>query len=139
MKRNKISIAVIVAFLSFPVLAKVTMEDVNEDTAALSIGVPDQAYMQEELDYYWENFNKPPETNAGDGATVSTHSARNTTTKLKPISTHICSISRVYGYYHKGLKGINVHVYQNPTVGYWYMTAASTNSDNLGDAICWTK
>ncbi|PSU44788.1 hypothetical protein C9J12_25665 [Photobacterium frigidiphilum] len=83
----------------------------------------------------WNN-TLPREAVSGS-ATVTTYSVRNGTKKLKPTSSHICTSSRAYGYYHRGLKGIDVSVYQSG--GYWYLKAASPNSDNIGNATCWNK
>ncbi|PSU45764.1 hypothetical protein C9J12_21225 [Photobacterium frigidiphilum] len=69
--------------------------------------------------------------------TTSTYSARNGTTRLKPTNGYICTVGKAGGYYRRGLKGIEVNVYQSG--GYWYLKAKhdSGGSDNWGSATCW--
>ncbi|PSU42835.1 hypothetical protein C9J12_28655 [Photobacterium frigidiphilum] len=129
---KKYALIILAIVTSASAMAKVTEADVARDTAWLASQNP--SVPQSVIDNQWRYYNNPP-NEVGQNTTVYQYSVRNGTKRLKPVNGYICTISRAYGYYHRGLKGIDVSVYQSG--GYWYLKAASPNSDNLGDATCW--
>lgn len=125
---------ILLAIISTSTLARITDADVVRDAAwaaSQHTSVP-----QSEIDDQWRDFNKPP-NEVGQNATVTQYSVRNGEKRLKPTGSHICVMSNAGGYYHRGLKGVDVNVFQRS--GYWYLKASSSSSDNWGAATCWNK
>lgn len=124
-------IAMLIAFT--PSHAKVTVEQaMQESRDGIS---PPSGYVDANT-IPWNNTLPP---NDFSGGAVSTYSVSNGTKKLQPTSSHICAVGKAGGYYGRGLKGIEVNVYQSG--GYWYLKAKhdSGGSDNWGAATCWSK
>lgn len=121
--------------LSFNVFAKVTIDDVNR-----SMDAQDRQYSSisdAEIRQKWDSYAKIPRSESQTALKVTTteYYARNKQVKLRPTNGYVCAVAQAGGYYHRGLKGVNVRVY--PSGAYWYLSAKSTNADNWGRATCW--
>ncbi|MCD9504063.1 hypothetical protein GLP37_17980 [Photobacterium phosphoreum] len=134
---KKLIIFTLLSICSLNVNAKVTVADVDRDSAwfaAQNTTIP-----QSVIDKQWDQFNQPPhEVNTGN-VVVTRYSVNNGAKRLQPTSTHICVVGSAGGEYRRGLKGLNVTV--EPRNGYWYLTAKhdSGGSNNWGTATCWNK
>ena len=118
---------------------KVTMEQAYADDKAYSDAV-DAATAnatQEQLQRDWD-ANVSLST-SGSSKVITRFSVNNGTKRLQPASTHTCVVGQVGGFYGRGLKGIEVDVYQQ--AGYWYLKAQhnSGGSNNWATATCWNN
>ena len=94
---------------------------------------------QADIEQKWRLYNQPPEEVNSSNVVVTRYSVSNSATRLQPINTHICTLAQIGGFYGRGLKGIDVNVYQS--AGYWWLSARhdSGGSSNWGEATCWNK
>ena len=116
----------------------VTLDDVNNQLDLVANG-PEYSPPQSERELLWNRFNAVPESGDSSQKTITRFSVSNGTTRLQPSNTHTCVIGQVGGFYGRGLKGIEVDVYQQS--GYWYLKALhnSGGSSNWATATCWNN
>jgi hypothetical protein len=116
----------------------VTLDDVNNQLDLVANG-PEYSPPQSEREQLWKDFNAVPVSGDSSQKTITRFSVSNGTKRLQPASTHTCVVGQVGGFYGRGLKGIEVDVYQQS--GYWYLKALhnSGGSSNWATATCWNN
>ena len=116
---------------------------IDFDEAVANPAVPsipiDPNHTQAMQNQRWELYNRLPESGDSSQKTITRFSVSNGTTRLQPSNTHTCVVGQVGGFYGRGLKGIEVDVYQQS--GYWYLKALhnSGGSSNWATATCWNN
>lgn len=141
---KKITIALLGIMLAAPTLAndeKVTFE---KGIASAKKNLHGKTITPEETIATWNKYAEIPVTSgAGSGTveefTIDSNVDGAKAKRLKPVSTHICTLGQVAGEYHRGLKAVDVRVQKNSSDGYWYLFADGYSSHNYGKAICWSK
>ncbi|CAK3641984.1 MULTISPECIES: hypothetical protein [Vibrio] len=137
-KRILLGLAALV-FILPPAMAKVTLEDVYKADEA------QRAQDLAEFEQYKRDYSYPLEPAYGSGASsqVVEFSTGGETTSvitktLKPTNGWVCALSKVSGYYGRGLKGTDAHVYQSG--GYWKLTSGRASCGGCAvsaKAVCW--
>ena len=119
---------------------KATIEDAYRDMKVYgdAIKAATTNATPEQLEYDWNTYVNPSQS-ASNKKTITRFSVNNGTTRLQSSDTHTCVVGQVGGYYGRGLKGLEVDVYQQS--GYWYLKALhnSGGSDNWATATCWNN
>lgn len=126
-------------FILPPAMAKVTLDDVYKaDEAQRAQDLA--AYEQYKRDYSYPL--KPNESSTPSGQVVEFSTGGETTSvitkTLKPTNGWVCSLSKVSGYYGRGLKGTDAHVYQSG--GYWRLRSGRASCGGCAvsaKAVCW--
>jgi hypothetical protein len=120
--------------------AKATIEQAYADDARYHAAIADATKnaTRERLREDWDNYVTTSEGVGGAG-TVTQYDVRNGERRLQPVNTHVCVVGSAGGYYGRGLKGLDVKVFQRS--GYWYLSAHhnSGGSDNWATATCWNN
>ena len=136
-KRILFGLAALV-FILPPAIAKVTLEDVYKADEA------QRAQDLAEFEQYKRDYSYPLEPNESStpsGQVVEFSTGGETTSvitkTLKPTNGWVCSLSKVSGYYGRGLKGTDAHVYQSG--GYWRLKSGRASCGGcaeIGRASC---
>ena len=138
---KKYVLIILAIITSTAAVAKVTEADVARDRAWAASQNP--SVPQSVIDNQWDKYNNPPNETGGKSTYVRfslnppSDSVRSKT--LKPTSTYICALSKIGGYYGRGLKGFDANVHESGSN--WVLTVGKNcgGCDNWGEAICWTK
>ena len=128
-----------VATLALPASSKVTLDDVYAADA------PKRARDLANNAAHMARHSSPLIPRVGDspsGQVVEYSTGGETTSvitkTLKPTNGWACALSKVSGYYGRGLKGTDAHVYQSS--GYWKLTSGRASCGGCAvsaKAICW--
>lgn len=127
------------AIVSHTTLAKVTLEDGYASEADYYESVK-QNRAEYEKDLY--DGLEPPQSGSGSVQVVEFSSGSESTSiitkTLKPTNGWVCALSKVSGFYGRGLKGTDAHVYQSG--GYWKLTSGRASCGGCAvsaKATCW--
>ena len=139
MKKMMVIIAAFSSALSYSALAKVTLEDGYASQAEYYESVK-QNYAEYEKDLY--DGLPRPQSGSGSVQVVEFSSGSESTSiitkTLKPTNGWVCALSKVSGFYGRGLKGTDAHVYQSG--GYWKLTSGRASCGGCAvsaKATCW--
>lgn len=128
------------SIISYTAYAKVTIEDGYKSEADYYKSVKDnQAEYEKGL---YTGLKDPQNSNQGAAVEFSTGAETTSiiTKTLKPVSSWMCTLSGVSGYYGRGLKGTTARVYQSS--GYWRLTSGRASCGGCAvsaKATCWPK
>ncbi|WP_299144002.1 hypothetical protein [uncultured Vibrio sp.] len=137
LKRIFFGLAALV-FILPPAMAKVTLEDVYRADEA------QRAQDLAEFEQYKRDYSYPlqPSVINPSGQVVEFSTGGETTSvitkTLKPTNGWVCALSKVSGYYMRGLKGTTAEVFQSN--GYWKLTSGRASCGGCAvsaNAICW--
>ncbi len=127
------------AFASNAAFAKVTLEDAYASEYEYYKSVKQN---RAEYEKYLYSGLEPPQSGSGSIQVVEFSSGSETTSiitkTLKPTNGWVCALSKVSGYYGRGLKGTDAHVYQSG--GYWKLTSGRASCGGCAvsaKATCW--
>lgn len=140
MKRIKsITLALTMTCFALPGLAKVTLDDVYKADA------PKRAQDLADYAQYLAENSSPLVPRVGTSTpgkvttfTVGGESNSVRTIALKSTTGWACALSKVSGYYGRGLKGNYARIYQSG--GYWRLTSGRASCGGCSvsaEAICW--